>query len=154
MTDLLYILQKNHVIMPFVADEVFHIRLSPTTTTTSASSNDQHFTSNSLPFLSSSSSSANSTPNALSASASLSSSSSSCLSSFSVNKQNTHELDSSTLNEPEAFIFSNGTFVTWNATEAQNDAVLRILKDVEINSYLQMETEWFDYIIDNSQYEK
>ncbi|RKO97936.1 hypothetical protein CXG81DRAFT_11755, partial [Caulochytrium protostelioides] len=46
----------------------------------------------------------------------------------------------------EAFFFSNGTFVTWGATELQNTALLKDVKAFEINAYAQVATEMFYYL--------
>ncbi|KAI9098088.1 hypothetical protein DFS34DRAFT_580469, partial [Phlyctochytrium arcticum] len=52
---------------------------------------------------------------------------------------------------PEAFIFKDGTLATWGATEAQNAALLKMIKRAEINPYPEAETEWFNYFLDNEQ---
>ena len=56
------------------------------------------------------------------------------------------------LPEPaDVFFFSNGTFVTWAASEEEIDAVLNFVKPFETNSYQQVETEWFDYFFEPSR---
>ncbi|KAJ1554775.1 hypothetical protein HK096_001733 [Nowakowskiella sp. JEL0078] len=54
------------------------------------------------------------------------------------------------LGEPaDAFIFENGTFVTWGADTEQNQELLRLLKSVVLDrSYDTVETEVFDFIED------
>ncbi|KAJ3283474.1 hypothetical protein HK104_010353 [Borealophlyctis nickersoniae] len=51
----------------------------------------------------------------------------------------------------EAFIFRNGTFVTWGATAGQMEKLLRLVKKVEMNSYGRLETEEFHYYEDPDQ---
>ncbi|OAJ40556.1 hypothetical protein BDEG_24274 [Batrachochytrium dendrobatidis JEL423] len=51
----------------------------------------------------------------------------------------------------EAFFFSSGTFVTWGATDEQNELILAQVRDCEINRYSNVETEWFDYFYDFNQ---
>lgn len=53
--------------------------------------------------------------------------------------------------EPEAFVFRDGTFATWGANEAQNQELMKLLKSVEVNSYREPETEWFNYYVDTEQ---
>jgi len=91
MNELLSILQRAYIILPFIADDIFHVRLqSPV-------------------------------------------------------KNNSEDI------EPEAFIFSSGTFVTWGAGDEENNLLIQILRGVEVNSYTQVETEWYDFIVDASQ---
>ncbi|KAJ8324527.1 hypothetical protein O5D80_006773 [Batrachochytrium dendrobatidis] len=52
----------------------------------------------------------------------------------------------------EAFFFSSGTFVTWGATDEQNELILAQVRDCEINRYSNVETEWFDYFYDFNQH--
>eukprot|EP00842_Homolaphlyctis_polyrhiza_P006045 jgi/Hompol1/6441/HPOL_001706-RA len=59
-----------------------------------------------------------------------------------------------TISDPssaEAFFFTNGTFVTWGATDAQNNRLLSLMRDCEQNRYRSVESEWFDYFNDMSQ---
>ncbi len=51
----------------------------------------------------------------------------------------------------EAFVFNDGTFVTWGASEEQDNEMLQLIKKVEIVSYDTSETEQFDYYQDLSQ---
>ncbi len=51
----------------------------------------------------------------------------------------------------EAFIFNDGTFVTWGTSIEENDSILETLKPFEVNSYSTVETESFDYYQDPSQ---
>lgn len=51
----------------------------------------------------------------------------------------------------EAFIFDNGSFVTWGATTQQQQQIKALLKQVEINGYEFEETEWFEFIRDASR---
>jgi uncharacterized Rmd1/YagE family protein len=51
---------------------------------------------------------------------------------------------------PQAFLFQNGTFVTWGATQEQSEKLLSQVKFVESNP-VPMETEFFDYYVDISQ---
>ncbi|KAJ3189833.1 hypothetical protein HDU85_000117 [Gaertneriomyces sp. JEL0708] len=52
---------------------------------------------------------------------------------------------------PEAFFFPDGTFATWGASDAQNDAIRRLVKKVECNGYSLPETEWYPYVVDPDQ---
>ncbi|KXS21478.1 DUF155-domain-containing protein [Gonapodya prolifera JEL478] len=52
---------------------------------------------------------------------------------------------------PEAFIFANGTFVTWGASERENQRLMGILRGAEIDAYSAVETEWFDYVVDMNE---
>ncbi|KAL3901291.1 MAG: hypothetical protein SGCHY_000708 [Lobulomycetales sp.] len=54
---------------------------------------------------------------------------------------------------PEAFIFANGSVVSWGASDDANNNLLRLLKPLEINAYSEVETEWYDYTVDSSQYD-
>ncbi|KAI8898617.1 hypothetical protein BC833DRAFT_589253 [Globomyces pollinis-pini] len=54
------------------------------------------------------------------------------------------------LESPDCFIFSNGTFVSWGASESQIAHLLALVKNVEMNSYA-IETEWFDFYVDQNQ---
>jgi uncharacterized Rmd1/YagE family protein len=51
---------------------------------------------------------------------------------------------------PQAFIFQNGTFVTWGASEEQAEKLVEQVKQVESNSF-PLETEFFEYYIDTNQ---
>jgi uncharacterized Rmd1/YagE family protein len=51
----------------------------------------------------------------------------------------------------EAFIFDNGSFVTWGATPAQQQQIKAVLKQAEVNGYDFEETEWFEYIRDSNK---
>ncbi|KND00545.1 uncharacterized protein SPPG_04853 [Spizellomyces punctatus DAOM BR117] len=92
-TTLLPLLQRKYLLLPFIADDVYHIRL--------------------------------------------------------VNPS--ESISSSAGHDAEAFIFRDGTFATWGATDAQNAALLRLVKQVEINPYKEAETEWFHYCVDLDQ---
>ncbi|TPX71235.1 hypothetical protein SpCBS45565_g01212 [Spizellomyces sp. 'palustris'] len=90
---LLPLLQRKYLLLPFIADDVYHIRLvNPSESTSSTTGHDA-----------------------------------------------------------EAFLFRDGTFATWGATDAQNAALLRLVKQVEINPYKEAETEWFHYCVDPEQ---
>ncbi|KAL2918783.1 hypothetical protein HK105_201617 [Polyrhizophydium stewartii] len=59
-----------------------------------------------------------------------------------------------TVADPEAaecFFFTNGTFVTWGATDAQNERLLNLVRRCEDGRYATAETEWFDYFTDMTQ---
>ncbi|KAI8817962.1 uncharacterized protein EV422DRAFT_499524 [Fimicolochytrium jonesii] len=96
-SELLPLLQRNYLLLPFIADDVYHIRLVNPTEAPDAKPSD------------------------------------------------------SSAHDVEAFIFQDGTFATWGATDAQNRALMQFLKQVEENSYKAPETEWFNYCIDMSQ---
>ena len=51
----------------------------------------------------------------------------------------------------EAFIFNDGTFVTWGASEDQDNEMRQLIKRVETVPYDSSETEQFDYYQDLSQ---
>ncbi|KAJ3221761.1 hypothetical protein HK099_003151 [Clydaea vesicula] len=103
MGELLSCLQKIFIILPFITDDVFHVRLSDPI--------DSSNTSN-------------------------------------------MELDSTkdnSVNFAEAFIFDNGTFATWGASHQEIEKLLKVVKQVEVNRYSSVETEWFSYCVDLSQ---
>jgi uncharacterized Rmd1/YagE family protein len=51
----------------------------------------------------------------------------------------------------EAFVFNDGTLVTWGATEEQDNEILNLIKKVEIDPYESSQTEQFDYYQDFTQ---
>jgi len=55
-------------------------------------------------------------------------------------------------NEPEAFIFENGTFVVWGATQDEIQQLRTLLSSYEENSVRPVETEWFDFVVDPETY--
>lgn len=61
------------------------------------------------------------------------------------------QLNSDHSHPAEAFFFDNGTFATWNASEELNRELVILVKQVEVKPYGNVETEWFDYMIDLSQ---
>jgi hypothetical protein len=54
--------------------------------------------------------------------------------------------------EPEAFIFENGTFVVWGATQQDIEHLRQLLSSYEVNSVRPVETEWFDFVVDAEAY--
>ncbi|KAJ3103252.1 hypothetical protein HK100_004239, partial [Physocladia obscura] len=89
---LLPILQQNYILLPFIADDVYHIKIK---------SDDDLYSVTS-----------------------------------------THSA--------EVFLFSNGVFVTWGATDEQIDDLLKLANDVGQGTiYRDSEIEWFDYIVDS-----
>ena len=65
-------------------------------------------------------------------------------------KSSATEVFQASENDPQAFIFQNGTFVTWGASDTQVKTLLRQVKSVQINDF-PVEQEWFDYYVDPSQ---
>ncbi|KAJ3114200.1 hypothetical protein HDU96_002415 [Phlyctochytrium bullatum] len=55
------------------------------------------------------------------------------------------------VSDAEAFFFSDGTFVTWGATEEQIEELLEVAEEVAVGKYKFIESEWFDYFIDINQ---
>ncbi|KAI8844833.1 hypothetical protein BC829DRAFT_419748 [Chytridium lagenaria] len=106
---LLPILQKRFVLLPYIADDVFHIRIADPATVALEQSRLHHGTSEDDP-----------TP-------------------------------LPTANDAEAFFFSDGTFVTWGAKEAQIEQLLEVAEDVGVGRYGFVESEWFDYFVDMAQ---
>lgn len=53
---------------------------------------------------------------------------------------------------PEAFIFNDGTFVTWGASAEEDVQLLDVVTKAQVNPYATMETERFDYYQDPTQY--
>jgi uncharacterized Rmd1/YagE family protein len=51
----------------------------------------------------------------------------------------------------DAFIFDDGTFVTWGASKSENEDFIKAIKPFQINPYGSVETELFDYFVDSSQ---
>jgi uncharacterized Rmd1/YagE family protein len=40
---------------------------------------------------------------------------------------------------PEAFVFSNGSFISWGASEDMNEKLLQVLRMIDINRYSETE---------------
>jgi uncharacterized Rmd1/YagE family protein len=55
------------------------------------------------------------------------------------------------IDDGSVYIFENGTMCTWGVTKQSTVALLEKLKGCEINPYYSIETEYFDYINDQSQ---
>ncbi|KAI8913680.1 hypothetical protein EDD86DRAFT_176302, partial [Gorgonomyces haynaldii] len=51
----------------------------------------------------------------------------------------------------DAFVFANGTVCTFGATEQEQSKILKSLEKCALNPYGFTETEYFDYIVDESQ---
>lgn len=117
------LLEKHYVLNPYLAEDVFHVKL--------VSRNEEDW----LKLVGAESSLGSSATS--SSGASLSSSSPSGEGAF--------------ISPAEAFIFDNGSFVTWGATVQQQQQMKAILKQAEFNGYDFEETEWFEYIRDPSQ---
>ncbi|KAI9006361.1 hypothetical protein DFJ74DRAFT_597758, partial [Hyaloraphidium curvatum] len=56
--------------------------------------------------------------------------------------------DEAFISPAEAFIFDNGSFVTWGATAAQQQQIREIVKEAEVDAYDFLENEEFDYVRD------
>lgn len=72
-----------------------------------------------------------------------------------IEERETEDMDSSFSPEeiiPEAYIFSDGTFVTWGATQGQTETLLKRVRRAEVAPYRDLETEHFDFYQDPSQY--
>jgi uncharacterized Rmd1/YagE family protein len=54
--------------------------------------------------------------------------------------------------KPQAFIFKNGTCVTWGATEKESEDFVSSFKSFQTNPTPAIETETFDYYIDTTQH--
>ena len=52
----------------------------------------------------------------------------------------------------EVFVFSDGTFVTWGASDEQDNEILQLIKNIEIGPYESNQTEQFEYYQDLTQY--
>jgi uncharacterized Rmd1/YagE family protein len=63
-------------------------------------------------------------------------------------------LDSQERDVPaEAYVFSDGTFVTWGASDDQDMEMLQLIKNIEIGPYESNQSEQFDYYQDLTQYD-
>lgn len=54
----------------------------------------------------------------------------------------------------EVIVFNDGTFVTWGASEEQDNEILQLVKGVEVGTYENSQNEQFDYYQDFTQYIK
>ncbi|KAH6560796.1 hypothetical protein BASA50_004978 [Batrachochytrium salamandrivorans] len=117
-SSLFRMLKKHYQVLPYMADDIFHIRLSE---------NESEEATQGIDHRDGRSRHANT---------------------------QTSEGVTVTILEPEqaeAFFFSSGTFVTWGATDEQNELILKRVRGSEINMYSSVETEWFDYFYDTNQ---
>jgi uncharacterized Rmd1/YagE family protein len=60
-------------------------------------------------------------------------------------------IENSQKEEPEAFIFADGTFVTWGASETEIKDLTSELKKAEINACPEPESDTFDYVYTHDQ---
>ncbi|KAJ3309511.1 hypothetical protein HDU76_003587 [Blyttiomyces sp. JEL0837] len=127
-SSLLPILQRRFILMPYIAEDVYHVRLT-NPIMSSPQPGQQQQQQQSTSSSSSSDSTSDSNTDA--------SSSTSALSNIGV--------------QGEAFVFNNGTFVTWGASDAQVDELLSVVSRVSIQPYSEIEVEWFDYCEDSQQ---
>lgn len=52
----------------------------------------------------------------------------------------------------DVFVFSNGTLCAWGATEVELEQLLQNVAPAQNNPYRFFETEYFDYLVDLTQY--
>ncbi|KAJ3216383.1 hypothetical protein HDU67_009518 [Dinochytrium kinnereticum] len=136
---LLPILQKRFVLLPYIADDVFHIRVADPATVAmeqSTSYRIQH--------------------GAVSEKITEKRDETSTVAVTSQPSQGavgggTTQSGNATVDDAEAFFFSDGTFVTWGASESQIEELLQVASEVGVGRYGFVESEWFDYFVDMSQ---
>jgi len=134
------LLTQNFTLMPYITDDVYHIRLTspsnlyPNNTPSSSSL--------------SSSSSSSSSP---SSSVSFSNIKSADKPSKDISSNDPSDIDD-IYADAEAFVFLNGCVVTWGASDIQNDALLKVVAEVEQGRYDSTEVEWFHFVVDTNEF--
>ncbi|KAJ3196710.1 hypothetical protein HK101_008049 [Irineochytrium annulatum] len=143
---LLPILQRRLVLLPYIADDVFHIRLAdPTLADPATVASSGHEGERNASGASGSDGTESDTDATTVAGA--------VVGGAGAGKQQASGSGVTTApdGEAEAYMFNNGTFVTWGATDGQISELLGIATEVAIHPYATVESEWFDYYRDTNQ---
>ncbi|KAJ3099536.1 hypothetical protein HDU97_002979 [Phlyctochytrium planicorne] len=161
---LLPILQKRFVLLPFIADEVFHVRVADPAAVAMENSatyrlhhqinhNEKRHRGDNAHSPSASHHNPThheSTSSSLSVDAKADDDFEPSVSSG--DSRNVAPAAGQPPSDVEAFFFSDGTFVTWGASEDQIEQLREVADEVGIGKYNFTESEWFDYYVDMSQY--
>ncbi|KAI9344816.1 hypothetical protein DFJ73DRAFT_839785 [Zopfochytrium polystomum] len=141
---LLPVLQREYILQPYIADDVFHIRVADPMTVGGVEPEDPIAAS--VLTGTSSSDSSDSLQLPLPSAKNVAESAS----------DRADDEDNAAIalymaeeksSGGEAFFFNNGTFVTWGVSEARIRELLALGSAVAIQPYEDVEMEWFDYLV-------